>query len=576
MVELKISDKGDGKMEKNKRTVLQKAGTTLLTFTLAAGILAQPALAGRDHGKDTDGDDQFRQVSFTDGKENGKGVRKKSFFQDEGEAKWAIKSIIKLAGQGVFKGDGQGHFMPNRPITRAEAVVAAVRLMGKEEEAKSAGDVELLFKDAKSIDRKFGWAEGYIYVALKAGLFDSDMDQFQPEKPATREWVATLMVRALGWEDEALAKMNTSLPFKDARSISATAVGYVAVAVEKGLIKGFPNGTFQPNKPITRAEMATLLDRMDWMDEDVISGVQGVIYAVSPDRRSFEVRKANGDLVKVVLDSDSYLYLDGHLITASDLKPDLRVTVIYDKDGSVLLVDLRSDGVPGYVEDHFTGSIDEFSLPSLAAGTLKLDLGPVNQTFTLTKDTVVKTEGLLLNLSDLKVNQRAEIKVVGQVVTEIKVEGTVTTKEGTLVEVKAPTSAGSGYVKLSVGQDVYETYSFAPEFTIYEGNQAKSLADLTVGDLIRVKMFDQAVKRIEILSHLQVEYKGEIRSIFMVGTDAPGRMTIRLDNGRTLQLPLDPKAVVTIDGAVKGIGDLVVGEQVTLYVKDGTVVQIIG
>lgn len=33
--------------------------------------------------------------------------------------------------------------------------------------------------------------------------------------------------------------------------------------MERGLLKGYPDGSFQPDKPVTRAELATVLDRME-------------------------------------------------------------------------------------------------------------------------------------------------------------------------------------------------------------------------------------------------------------------------------------------------------------------------
>ena len=33
--------------------------------------------------------------------------------------------------------------------------------------------------------------------------------------------------------------------------------------IERGLLKGYPDGSFQPDKPVTRAELAVILDRME-------------------------------------------------------------------------------------------------------------------------------------------------------------------------------------------------------------------------------------------------------------------------------------------------------------------------
>lgn len=37
--------------------------------------------------------------------------------------------------------------------------------------------------------------------------------------------------------------------------------------MERGILKGYPDGSFQPDKPVTRAEMAVILDRLDKEDD---------------------------------------------------------------------------------------------------------------------------------------------------------------------------------------------------------------------------------------------------------------------------------------------------------------------
>lgn len=37
--------------------------------------------------------------------------------------------------------------------------------------------------------------------------------------------------------------------------------------MERGLMKGYPDGSFQPDKPVTRAELAVILDRLDKEDD---------------------------------------------------------------------------------------------------------------------------------------------------------------------------------------------------------------------------------------------------------------------------------------------------------------------
>src|SRR5688572_12094617 len=73
-------------------------------------------------------------------------------FNDLEEAQWALGYIGKMKSKKVFQGFEDGTFRPNQPVTRVQAIVTAVRLMGLEEQAiAKPADAILNFKDADLI-----------------------------------------------------------------------------------------------------------------------------------------------------------------------------------------------------------------------------------------------------------------------------------------------------------------------------------------------------------------------------------------------------------------------------------------
>lgn len=78
---------------------------------------------------------------------------------------------------------------------------------------------------------------------------------FQLKRNVTRGEAAIMIGRTLKLDG---TKRNTK--FKDVPK-SHGASGYIAAATEKGIIGGYPDGTFQPNKPISRGDMAIILSR---------------------------------------------------------------------------------------------------------------------------------------------------------------------------------------------------------------------------------------------------------------------------------------------------------------------------
>jgi hypothetical protein len=160
--------------------------------------------------------------------------------------------------KGIFQDNEEGVFKPNDPVTRIQSIITAVRLLGLEEEAKSRNNVALPFKDAGSLNER---VRGYVSVALEQKLINSTLDNFSPDKPAERLWISSFLVRTLGLQDEAVQSKNEALDFTDAKQIPANSIGGVFVASEYGIFAGNTGGLFQPHTPITRAQMAAVLDR---------------------------------------------------------------------------------------------------------------------------------------------------------------------------------------------------------------------------------------------------------------------------------------------------------------------------
>ena len=79
--------------------------------------------------------------------------------------------------------------------------------------------------------------------------------KFVPSKEVTRAEAAAMLGRALGVSGERKATR-----FSDVGG-GNMASGYIEELVEKGIISGYPDGTFGPNKVLNRGEMAMLINR---------------------------------------------------------------------------------------------------------------------------------------------------------------------------------------------------------------------------------------------------------------------------------------------------------------------------
>lgn len=348
--------------------------TSLALMMLTGGATAAFADNGRGNGGGRDDD---RNSQNEDSRHNDKNDDKDDDkykvvwkFKDEDDLKWATEYIMRLASKGIFTGYDDGTFKPSNKITRIEAISAAVRLMGLRDQAESAEEMstELQFKDADKIKKKYPWAVGYVSVALENDLFFENETEVKPEQQATRLWSTILLIKALKLEDEAKALNNTKLDFKDANQIPAASVGYVALALEKKIITGYEdrngNKTFRPNQPITRAEIAVLLDRTDEeMPDQDATAITGTLKAAASGGK-ITVVKADKTEVVLTLDPNVFIFRDDKKAAVSALRAGDEV-LVRTYQSKVVFIEVTEEE-PEVVSFSETGKVQSLTFDSSA------------------------------------------------------------------------------------------------------------------------------------------------------------------------------------------------------------------
>jgi hypothetical protein len=164
------------------------------------------------------------------------------------EFHWARASIEHLAKLRLVNGYPDGFYRPDNPVTRMEFTKILVLALGLDQEIPS----QVRFADVGTNHWGFIYVEAAAYAGIVNGVGEG---QFAPERNITRAEIATMISRAL--------KLKPQTPsFTDAASIPPYAVGMVGAASIKGIVKGYPDGTFRPANLATRAEAAAMIDRM--------------------------------------------------------------------------------------------------------------------------------------------------------------------------------------------------------------------------------------------------------------------------------------------------------------------------
>lgn len=184
-------------------------------------------------------------------------------FTDLKQNVWYTPYINFVLEKGYFKGMSETEFAPNGTMTRAMFVTVIARMEGVEVDDTAATQFE---------DVKTGvWYTGSVAWAAENKIVEGYEDgSFRPGNYVTRNEMAAIMVRYIDWRvaqtGDAVVLGDKEVVFGDQAEIDANwAAEYVADCVAYGLLQGYPDGTFGGKRNSTRAEVAAVIERLDWI-----------------------------------------------------------------------------------------------------------------------------------------------------------------------------------------------------------------------------------------------------------------------------------------------------------------------
>lgn len=172
-------------------------------------------------------------------------------YTDVSDNHWAKHDIEFLTEKNLVQGMGNGKYMPNNDVTRAQFVTMVNKALEITEKLE-VGNVE--FTDVS----KGSWYYEDVAKAVKLGYVSGNGDgTFMPNSPITREAAAAIIGRAFN-----LGESMEMASFTDMGEISDWALEFINRANEKGYIIGYPEGDFRPKSPITRSAAASIIYRI--------------------------------------------------------------------------------------------------------------------------------------------------------------------------------------------------------------------------------------------------------------------------------------------------------------------------
>lgn len=167
---------------------------------------------------------------------------------------WAEKAIDYVTEKGYFYGIGNKKFGPNTHMTRGMMITILGRMDGVKDHPTNTS-----FKDIKASDFYAAHVEWALKNKISQG---TGSGYFEPNRKISREEMAKMMDDYLTYKKVTLKKSQKA-GLKDQGQIAVWARESIEKMYLAGILNGTPEGNFKPKDLSTRAEVATVLYRMD-------------------------------------------------------------------------------------------------------------------------------------------------------------------------------------------------------------------------------------------------------------------------------------------------------------------------
>lgn len=492
---------------------------------------------------------------------------------------WAKSYIERVAAKGIVSGYDNGTFKPDNNVTVLEALVMISRLYDIDDDLKEKIVEEYEPSLKKMTNTLYSeWSFEYLSVIIELGVVSENgiEDMFAKKtifQQATREEIAVLLTKAMMLGDEAQNLKVYTLPFADAAKISTSARPYVYVMYDKDIFTGDSNKNINPSNKITRAEIATLLDKAwKYIDENDVypdfddyvptTSLNGIITKVSTGTAESYIYVKNDSEVEsiVKINKDTAIYLNGKAVNIDKLKEDMLVKCKIDSER--IAVKLEADSSTDVVR----GIIYYVAYVAPAKITI-IDEDDDKITYDMPTDVKVYLDGKGIALKELSKNDEVTLYIDNDKVYQINSISRIKKFNGTI------TAIDYNYpivVKMKTKEGVIKSFTFNSDVDVTRNDKNSSFDQVRVGDEVTVTTEYDDMIAINTIAK-EAEMSGTIKEI-IIGND--NKIKIADEDGETTQYAVSNNVIITIGSNNATIYDLRVGYNVSVNTSGNEIVTI--
>lgn len=406
--------------------------------------------------------------------------------------------------------------------------------------------------------------------------------------------------------------------FPDIESRHSWAEDAIDDMVNRGILKGYTDGTFKPDRAVTHLETLIIASRIMGVDESANSEYREVAvkqYApvlaaydidykdevayllycgvltsdelsnyISNSAKNQSLKRYEAAVLLTKLVGGEKAALSNSVIVldfddAGSIPSSAKAYVKYVADAGLMngvddnnfspngeLTRAMISTVMYRAENYMDESTVEGTVESKGNESITLSVKGVSKNIELPKDIIIKVDGKVVDVNDLAMGQYVRIHYVGNNIRYI--DAVTSNLYQTVTGIISSMSEVSGTKKISVKNSTgTQTYTISP-------NSCKYLIDNSISTYMDVEKGMYAVMTIQggYITEISIEtgskkYSGKIAGI-TINSDVVS-ITVELNNGTEMDFVFNEGAAVTRNGTKADVNALAIGDTVSVTITNG-------
>ena len=486
---------------------------------------------------------------------------------------WAKDAITEMADAGYIKGYEDGTFKPKRPISKIECLLLMSRILGVEEKGYTdVAEAAKALYGGKVSKYNTTYVNELSYLLYTGIINDKDLSDYASAANANTELyryqAAILMAKLMGEPTVAKNYSVTTPTYADNSTIPSTARPYVEYVSAKGIMNGMDadsegNPMFSPATSVTRAQMATLLQRMiDKIDKDLVDGVIEEVLAAD------NIIVIDGK--EYAVNDDTVIYYDGDEIDVDDLIADDNIRAIEINKHLHCIEVIEATENPEDEPQEKPEENDTTVVYALISAMSENSKGKTlvladtedssnTATYLTTSDCEFRIEGTKCNFGDLKKGNYVEVAIKDGKIISVNVAPKETIISGVLTKDVEFDDDNHVYLTVDTEDDGVQTYVVSNKgATVTRDGANVEYRNLSKGDNVDLKLNLGKVTKITASSNSE-KFSGIIKEI-LISSKPAVTISIKGDE-ETYELRSD--ATIQVAGQTATIYDLRLNVNVT-------------